>query len=159
VTHLGITGHQSIPPDARDFVRRALRMEIEEARRIGQLWGVTSLADGADQEFAKLVLRAHGRLHVVIPSARYETTFDAKGLAKYETLLSRSVKQERLGFDGPSEVAFFAAGCRVVDLSDTLLAVWDGKPARGLGGTADVVKYAESSGVPVAIVWPAGVAR
>jgi len=40
---------------------------------------------------------------------------------------------------------------RVVDLADLLIAVWDGKPARGPGGTADVVAYAASAGKPY--VW------
>jgi hypothetical protein len=29
-----------------------------------------------------------------------------------------------------------------VDKSDMLIAIWDGKPAAGLGGTADAVGYA-----------------
>jgi hypothetical protein len=30
---------------------------------------------------------------------------------------------------------------RVVDLSELMVAVWDCKPAAGIGGTADAVKY------------------
>ncbi|MFH9861330.1 hypothetical protein [Streptomyces sp. NPDC017202] len=40
-----------------------------------------------------------------------------------------------------------------------LLAVWDGKPARGYGGTADVVAYAERTGVAVRVLWPDGASR
>jgi hypothetical protein len=36
----------------------------------------------------------------------------------------------------------------VVDRAEVLIAVWDGLPARGLGGTADVVAYAGSAGCP-----------
>jgi len=39
------------------------------------------------------------------------------------------------------------------------VAVWDGKPARGVGGTADIVSYARQKGVPVAVLWPDGAAR
>jgi hypothetical protein len=159
LTHLGVTGHQSIPEGARDFVRQTLKTEIKHALLAGQLWGITSLAVGADQMFAELVLQAGGRLHVIIPSAMYERTFDAEGLTRYQALLASATRLERLKFDEPTEEAFFAAGRRVVDLCDTLLAVWDGKPSRGLGGTADVVNYAQSSGRQVAIVWPADVAR
>ena len=38
---------------------------------------------------------------------------------------------------------------RVVELSDIVLAVWNGKPAKGKGGTADVVAYAIRRGVPL----------
>lgn len=44
----------------------------------------------------------------------------------------------------------------LVSLIDELLAVWDGKPAWGHGGTADVVAYAIRQGIPVRIVWPVG---
>jgi hypothetical protein len=99
VTHLGITGHQSIPEAARDFVRQALKTEIERASLAGQLWGITGLAVGADQMFAELVLQADGRLYVIIPSAMYEATFDDEGLARYQTLLAVATKLERLKFE------------------------------------------------------------
>jgi hypothetical protein len=38
--------------------------------------------------------------------------------------------------------------------TDRLYAVWDGKPARGYGGTADVVAEAEKRGIPVTVIWP-----
>ncbi|MER7394976.1 hypothetical protein ABT381_05625 [Streptomyces sp. NPDC000151] len=47
----------------------------------------------------------------------------------------------------------------LVGLVDRLVAVWDGKPARDYGGTADVVGYARRMGVPVDVVWPAGASR
>jgi hypothetical protein len=33
-----------------------------------------------------------------------------------------------------------------------LVAIWDGTPSRGLGGTAEVVALAQESGIPVRIV-------
>ena len=43
--------------------------------------------------------------------------------------------------------------------ADRLLAVWNGQPARGPGGTADVAAYAGSRHIPVTVVWPAGAYR
>ena len=37
----------------------------------------------------------------------------------------------------------------MVEHADVLIAVWDGRPARGMGGTADAVAYARQRGVPV----------
>ena len=51
------------------------------------------------------------------------------------------------------------AGKVVVDRSSVVLAVWDGQPSRGLGGTADVVAYARQRGVTVTVVWPEGASR
>ena len=50
-------------------------------------------------------------------------------------------------------------GRAVVDRSSVLVAVWDGQPSRGLGGTADVVAYARERGVPVEVIWPEGASR
>lgn len=158
MSRLGITGHQSIPESAQGFVRQRLAAEV--AREAGSaLWGITSLAAGADQLFARTVLRAEGKLLVVVPSDHYESTFRSADLRSYRRLLRAASETERLSYEQPTEEAFFAAGRRVADLCDRLLAVWDGRPAQGLGGTADVVRYARSIGRRVVVIWPAGVLR
>lgn len=125
-----------------------------------QLVGYSSLAVGADQQFAQMVLTLGGRLRLVIPSADYSSTFtNDTDLAKYERLLSEADSFETLDFPGPSEQAFLAAGKVVVDRCDVLLAVWDGAPAKGLGGSADVVAYARHQGKDVRVIWPDGVTR
>ena len=43
--------------------------------------------------------------------------------------------------------------------ADRLFVVWDGKPARGYGGTAGVVAEARQRGVPVTVIWPEGASR
>jgi hypothetical protein len=47
------------------------------------------------------------------------------------------------------------AACR----AEQLWAVWDGQPARGYGGTADVVSAARAIGLPVQVIWPPGAHR
>lgn len=122
--------------------------------------GVTSLAAGADQEFADEVVRLGGSLWAVIPSRDYETTFTSLvTLHRYESLLDRSALVEFMDFPEPSEEAYLAAGRRVVDLSDVVVAVWDGLPAKGKGGTADVVAYAARCQKPIVRIWPKGVRR
>jgi hypothetical protein len=49
------------------------------------------------------------------------------------------------------EDAYERAGRYVVDRSDAIIALWDGEPARGQGGTAAIVAYARKRGVP--LVW------
>ena len=157
MSRLGITGHQILPNEARSFVVEQLRAEIDAES--APVYGVTSLADGSDQLFADLVVRANGKLVVVVPCDGYESTFSSAGLRRYRSFLRIAVEVERLPFSGPTEEAFFAAGRRVVDLSDRLLAVWDGLPARGLGGTADVVRYARAKRKATRVIWPTGVVR
>jgi hypothetical protein len=158
VTALGVTGHQTIPSEARDFVVTAVQDFVRGVE--SPLNAVTSLAAGADQLVATELVRAGGRLHVIVPSRNYEQTFTAgEDLACFRSLLEAAHAVTRLDYAEPSEEAFLAAGKRVVDNCDVLLAVWDGKPARGLGGTADVVRYAHDTGKAVSVVWPEDVSR
>jgi len=155
---IGLTGHQNIPSQALEYVTRGIADVLDRVK--DELVGVSSLAAGADQLFASMVLERGGSLQLVIPCRRYEETFpDPEDLTNFRTLLERAVSVETLSFDEPSEEAYLAAGCRVVDLSDVLLAVWDGQPARGKGGTGDIVEYARNRATRVEIVWPKGITR
>ena len=129
---VGITGHQNIPRRAVPMIQNMLQQLL--AKQPDPLTCITSLAQGADQMCATIALRQGSNLHVVVPCAQYEKTFTtAAGLRQFRTLLAESDSVETLPFSQPSEEAFLAAGRRVVDLSDLLTAVWDGKPARGKG--------------------------
>jgi hypothetical protein len=119
----------------------------------------SSLAAGADQLVARVVLEEGGSVHAIVPSAGYGETLTGRDRTFYEKLLAASADVVRLGFQEPSEQAYWEAGKAVVDRCEILIAIWDGLPARGLGGTADVVGYAKERGKDVRIIWPAGVAR
>jgi hypothetical protein len=49
-----------------------------------------------------------------------------------------------LDWRGAEERAFLEAGKIIVELSDMMFAVWDGKQAEGQGGTGDVVNLAQN---------------
>jgi hypothetical protein len=155
---IGISGHQEIPEEAIAFVRRGIAAIL--SKLADDVVGVSSLAAGADQLFASLILEHGGRLHIIIPSENYETTFsEPAALDKFRSLVNRAHIVERLPYHGPSEDAFLAAGHLVAENSDLLLAVWDGQPAKGKGGTADIVEFARNRGTDVKIIWPPGVRR
>ncbi|MCK9896056.1 hypothetical protein [Frankia sp. AgB32] len=158
MTAVGFSGHQNLPAQGISHITQEMVSHLESVER--PLVGLSSLAAGADQLFARIVLAAGGSLHVLIPSHDYASTFHtATDLADYHALLGRAEQARHLAFQTASEEAFLAAGHAVVDEADELLAVWDGLPARGLGGTADVVAYAEGLGKSVTVVWPMGLRR
>jgi hypothetical protein len=53
------------------------------------------------------------------------------------------------GERGPKGVAYEHSGQSVVDASDILIAVWDGKESAGRGGTTDLLQEAAQKGMPV----------
>ena len=78
--HVGITGHQRLEdPKAWAWVARVMRDEL--ARVAPPLVGVTSLAVGADQLLARLVLEAGGTIHAVLALCRYRAVFLTRGCA------------------------------------------------------------------------------
>lgn len=156
---VGCTGHQGLNPTTRRLVAAAIANFLASKADDGLL-GITSLAEGADQLFAHAILAAGGDLHAIVPSDRYESTFQTgRAMASYVALLSLAENQTVLPFPMPSEDAFLAAGHEVADRSDVLIAVWDGDEAVGRGGTGDVVAYARERGVDVHVVWPPGSRR
>lgn len=153
---IGISGHQKAP----GVVWRLMESRVTHLLGSPPFRGVSSLAAGADQAFADLVVRLGGELLVVVPSENYGASFErSTDRSHFEALLNQALSTEQLDYAEPSEDAFLAAGRRVVDLCDLLVAVWDGLPAQGKGGTADVVAYAREQGKPVEVIWPAGVKR
>jgi hypothetical protein len=138
---IGITGHQNF--ENHEWVEAGI---INELSNVEATHGFSSLAVGADQLFARLLAQRAIPYTVIVPSAHYEDTFETPAdLANYNALLDESSSRIVLNNDKPSEQAFYDAGQRVVDESDMVIAVWNGKPAKGLGGTADMVKYAEDN--------------
>jgi hypothetical protein len=100
-----------------------------------------------------LVLESGGRVHAVLPFAGIERSFSPSDLPAYRELVSRS-SIDVLQTPGSDEDAYLAAGKRVVDASDVIFAVWDGRAAKGKGGTADVVAYARQRGCPLIHINP-----
>jgi hypothetical protein len=138
---VAVTGHRDLR-GAEEWVRQEIDHAVSE---IGATRGLTSLADGADQIFADVLLARRVPFHAVIPCAQYATCFDAT-LVRYRRLLAAAENVITLPFDLPSNEAYMAAGVRVVDDAAVLIAVWDGLPARGPGGTGDVVAHARAIG-------------
>jgi hypothetical protein len=158
MARIGGIGHRGLPSASAKLIEAELYRKLVELARDG-LTGVACLADGADQIFARSTLAVGGELEVVVPATRYREGLPENARAEYDRLLEKASHVHHLQYQESTEQAHLAAGQTIVDQVDRLLAVWDGRPARGVGGTADVVEYARLSRVPVDIVWPSGASR
>ena len=156
MTQLAITGHRGLSSELEAEIDRMIRAAVAET---GDVVGVSCLADGADAVFAQAVLDAGGSLVAVLPAVEYRESLPEDYRPVYDRLLAQAGEVVQLPFVTPDPHAYMEAGKWMVDESDALLAVWDGQPGRGPGGTADVVAYARSRGVPVTVVWPDGAIR
>lgn len=152
---IGVSGHQQIGDEATiEFVSQQLRELLStyrcQAQERGQnILAHSALALGTDQLFVKIALEMDIPVEVVIPCSRYAEIFlIAEARDEYDSLLSRCQRVHRLPFEDCSEDAYLAGGHWIVDHSDLVVLVWNGYPAAGRGGTADIASYARLVGRP-----------
>ncbi|MEO7654218.1 MAG: hypothetical protein ABIS23_00860, partial [Sphingomicrobium sp.] len=174
--NVGITGHRSASLDAElvgplaERLAKLLRLlETSGRRALEQLPDcfaetparfrlLSPLADGTDQAAAEAALGLGWELQAILP---FERAAYRKGLPageareRFDRLLERAAAVLELPGNGGKDVdAYVMAGRATIAHSDVLVAVWDGQPARGRGGTGDVVAQALTSGTGVIHLCP-----
>lgn len=158
MTAIGITGHRGLPPETTRLVDEALR-DILAGYADDSITGMSSLADGADQLFAQALLDHGGTLEAIVPAQKYREGLPKECWPTYDNLISQAQHVHRLSHIESTEDAHMDASIYMLKRIDLLLAVWDGKAARGYGGTADIVSKAHELGVQTQVVWPPGASR
>lgn len=170
---VGITGHRSLDeaqlPAIRSAIERVLGAVASHAdailsarasgfdqRRPPLLRAVSPLAEGADRIMAHAALERGWDLQCPLPFRRdeYEADFSsAQSRSEFRSMLGRaSAVLECDGRREQADLAYASVGLLLLNQVDLLVAVWNGEPARGLGGTGDVVDHARRQHVPVAWV-------
>jgi hypothetical protein len=157
VHRIAISGHRGLPVPTVRLIDRAIRAALAE--HAPDVTGLSCLADGADQIFARAVTDLGGKLEVVIPAKEYRAGLPEQAHPEYDRLFAQALAVRRLPFTESTSESHMAASKLMIDAADELYAVWDGQPARAYGGTADVVTYARERGMPVRVIWPDGARR
>ncbi|MFI0418875.1 hypothetical protein [Spongiactinospora sp. 9N601] len=154
---IAITGHRGLPTAVEQQIDRELR---DALGGIGeQVVGLSCIADGADSLFARAVLDTGGELEVVVPAAEYREGLPAEHWPLYDSLYAAAARVHEMAFVESTGASHQAASERMLEMAEEVWAVWDGLPARGYGGTADVVAAARERGMPVRVFWPDGATR
>jgi hypothetical protein len=156
---VAVTGHMDLTPATTALVDAALRNLLASYQYVG-LTGVTCLAKGADQVFARTVLELGGQLIVVLPSPNYrEHKVMPDNRPLFDELLAKATEVHHMPYAEPGREAYEAANGMLLDIADRLVAVWDGQPSDDQGGTGAVVQQAQQLGKQVHVIWPLGAAR
>jgi hypothetical protein len=153
---VGVTGHRNL--DSRDprlthLVTRELR-KITHRHDGAPLLVLTGLAEGADRlvTYAAQDLGSEFIAILPLPDALYEPDFSgAASLTDYESLRSNAGRVIRAPlmatrrvvkeYGEPRNQQYAWSGAYIAKRSQILIAIWDGAPARGTGGTAEVVGW------------------
>ena len=178
---VAIVGHRrdKLPPEADDAVGRAIEAVLATvARRVTghrdtwrelyhpdppRLTVLSALAEGADRLGAEL---AQGdpawQLHAVLPFAEeeYQRDFlppDARERDSRDRFRELLLQAEQVtvldGVPGRFD-AYEPLARAMVEMADLLIAVWDGAPAAGPGGTANLVRQARRDDLPIVRIDP-----
>lgn len=140
-------------PAAQAAYRHAPPAPLQPVLRV-----ISPLAEGADRLVSSVAMEIGYELDVALPFAQAEYAKDFSNAASrvdFDRLLSEGVPKDRpaLALDGArgdyETRSYEAVGRLVVRNCDLLIAVWDGRPARGRGGTGDIVRFAARFGLPV----------
>lgn len=171
---LGVTGHRKLA-DRKGLAAKidAILDEVAGQSAAGMAVGpgsagdqamplrlvvLSPLAEGADRLVAQRVLaRAGTELEAVLPmdEAEYEADFAGdRSRSEFRSLLARARMIHRLSGSANREEAYAAAGRYVVDHCDVLIALWDGRPEEGRGGTAEIVCYARARARRLFVIGP-----
>ncbi len=150
---IGVTGHRFLAEI--DKLTAALELALDkvaEAFADRRLVVVSPLAEGADRLVAQAVLDRGGQLVVPLPLPLddYMTDFGAaESRAEFQRLLAEASEVVELPATPTRNEAYKQVGEWVLDESDVLIAIWDGQPAQGHGGTAEIVQRALDHSLPV----------
>ncbi|MEU7867652.1 hypothetical protein [Dactylosporangium sp. NPDC049140] len=157
---IGITGHTNLTDVGAEVIYSALVQHLHSYGDDGSgLIGVTCLADGADQLFARAVRDVGGVYEVVLPAPDYRRVVPAERRREFDALLAGARTVLSTGAKRSGRSAYVAANRIMLDRVDELIAVWDGHERGDPGGTADVVTLARDREMPMTVIWPAGAER
>ncbi|WP_165423696.1 NUDIX hydrolase [Ktedonosporobacter rubrisoli] len=143
--YIGVGGHQDLGDEAtQHFVAeqfRQLLMNFQASHTDIVLY--SALALGADQLFIRGALELNIPVEAVLPCMEYEANYasDQERL-EYQRLLHACQNIHQLPYQNCSGDAYRAAGHWIVAHSDISILAWNGFPAQGRGGTADMASYA-----------------
>ena len=171
VLAVGITGHRAdvLPEGSVPILQARIRDALERIEQSGRalleaeqdcfgatpavMRFVSPIADGADQIAAEIALDLGWELQAIVPFERgvYRESLANHGAReRYDALLERAECVLELPGDPDDSLdAYVMTGRATVAHCDVLLAVWDGKPPRGRGGTGEVVQLALTRGTAI----------
>lgn len=151
MVQIGVVGHRYFSDNrVEEFVSEKCFCLLKQYKSLySNLTTISAIAQGADTIFAAAAIELGLPLRIVRPFLDYDDDFPSVGAKRdYYNLREAACSEKILSFTNRSDEAYEAAMKWVVNRSDVLLAVWDGQPSRGRGGTGQAVQQAIQFNMP-----------
>ncbi len=155
--YIGITGHRTVPNE--EIILNKIKNVIHNISKSinSPLTVISPIAEGSDRLVAEEILSFDNNINknkliVVLPFKKENYMNDFKtneSKEEFLTLFNQAEEIITLSNSSSRKDAYLQVGKYVVDKSDVLIAIWDGLPSRGKGGTAEIVDYARENKKPL----------
>jgi hypothetical protein len=150
---IGFTGHRTLPDESRSRASILKFLQDFKSKTEKTIYGVSSAAAGGDLLFAESCLQLGLPIRILLPAPKeqFREDFDEPTWNRAESVMQRAMSVEVIGNGETKEERYYECGAETVQQTQILLALWDGKPSQGLGGTEEIFTYAKNQDRPV--VW------
>lgn len=152
-TAVGFSGHRKL--ENAGLIAEGIGKALDQLNeRHGPLVGISSAASGGDTLFLDEISHRTIPFRLVLPFSRdvFKQDFDGQDWQRVLPFFHRALSVQEISGAESRKEAFLETGVLTVEIADVMIFVWDGKPAAGIGGTADVVDYARALGKPLIII-------
>ncbi len=152
---VGFAGHRAVADPVA--AKRAIEEELEVIRASvsGELVGIASAAAGADLLFLEACQEAGLKTVVLLPFSKDRFQEDFDDPAEWEhacRCMDAAWWCEVTPGGEEAPAAYHVVARETLEISDRMLFLWNGQPARGLGGTAETVIEARLRGIPSRVI-------
>jgi len=155
---VGFTGHRRLESEKK--ISQVLPEVIGAIQReVGrEMIGRSSIASGGDTLFAEAWLASNRKWIALLPfpEAEFKKDFSEADWNRARAVLDRAERVEISSEIAERPRGYLECGLATVDGADLMVAVWDGRAPRGLGGTAEIVEHARGVQKPLILISPDG---
>ena len=146
----GVTGHRNLREDDIEKLEESVRslfVKYQTKYEHTELIVISALAEGSDMLVARVAIELNITLHIVIPyeEEEYLNSFmnKEKNINEFNFLKgeAKSFKVNSSIDTCKPDTCYQKLGEYIADVSNILLALWDGEDSTKPGGTAAIVKY------------------
>ena len=143
---IGFTGHRNLPDESRSRASILKFLQDFKSKTEKTIYGVSSAAAGGDLLFAESCIQIGLPIRILLPAPKeqFREDFDETTWGRAESVMQRAISVEVIGSGETKEERYYECGAETVQQTQMLLALWDGKPSQGLGGTEEISRCEKS---------------
>ena len=166
---VGISGHRDIQQTNKNIYLSQIKEYLNYLiykYPTKEILAVSPLADGADRLFIQAAIEIGLRYEVILPMKPnlYQKDFDNDSYREFNKMLLNAreykvipiyneISEESIAYHGADrDLQYREVGRQLINETDSMLFLWDGKENTKVGGTYDTLTYAKEHNINYKII-------